>query len=56
MGQCTDITHRPKLIVVAFLTLQHVAMDVGDHNVGVYNTVVNVGYGQSGIYCELGRE
>ena len=54
MGQSTNVTHQPKLAISPFLTLQHVTVDIGDHGVGVYNAVMDVGCDQSGIYCELG--
>jgi len=54
MERSTNVTHQPSLIVGPLLTLQHVTMHVGDHGVGVDNTVMDVGYDQAGIYCELG--
>ena len=53
MEQNTNITHQLKLIVGPSLTLQHFTMNVGDHSMSVYNTVVDVGNERVGIYCEL---
>ena len=42
------------LIVGPFLAFQYVTVDVRNHRVGVYNTVMDVGYEHMSIYRELG--
>jgi len=39
----TNVTHEPELIVDPFLTFQHITMNIGDHGVGVCDTIVDVG-------------
>lgn len=50
----TYVTHQPALILSPFLTFQHVAMNVGDHGVGVCDTMANVGNNYVDVQCKLG--
>ena len=49
----TNVAHRPMLIVSPFMAFQHIAVDVGDHGVRVYDALVDVGYKHMSIYPEL---
>jgi len=40
--QSTDDTHRPMPTVDSFLTLQHVAMGAGNHDLSVENTAMDI--------------
>jgi len=53
-GHGTNVTHRLILIIGPLLTVQHVAMHIGNHGTGFCNTVMNIGNNHMGIYCELG--
>ena len=50
----TGVTHQPALIISPSLTFQHVAMDVGDHGVGVCDTTADVGSNYVDGHYKLG--
>ena len=52
----TDFAHQSIPIVSPFLTFQHVAVNVGNHGVGVHKTVMDVGNDYVGIYRKLGLQ
>ena len=50
----TNATHRLMLTINPILTVHHIAMHIGNHGVGVNNSMMDVGNDHMGIYCELG--
>ena len=43
-------------IVRLFLTFQHDTMKIGNHGMGIYDSVMDVGNNNVGIYCKLGLQ
>ena len=44
------------MLIVSLPTFHHVAMDVGNHSVGVCDVVTDVGNNHMSIYCKLGLQ
>jgi len=44
-GQSPSVAYRGMLVICPLLTLQHVAMHIGNHRVGVRGIALNIGNG-----------